>query len=200
MKILKENLNYFLESRGLSFSVLPPSVKMVIEIAQRLGCWIAGGAALAIYSEDFNGIRDYDLFFQLPEEVEIAKKFLKAAGFVESTLSNWSFTFTKSDVVIQLIHKNLFKSVNEIFNGFDFTICCFAISDGNIYYTSKAKNSLEAKQFDFIFTDCVGNCIKRIAKYGAKGYTPSNKFIVDFSKRVKEIPIQRIEYIGTGQS
>lgn len=199
MKILKENLNSFLKSNGLSLSILPPSVRMVIEISQRLGCWIAGGAALAIYTKDFDNVRDYDLFFRTSEEIETARKFLRASGFAES-LSSWSYTFIKSDVVIQLIHKNLYESVDKIFHSFDFTICCFAISDENIYYTSKAKNNLETKEFDFIFTDCVNNCFKRIAKYGVKGYVPSNKFITDFSKRIKEISVQQIEYIGTGNS
>lgn len=174
--ILLENIDDVFKNRRSSIYILPSIDRLALVTAQSIDCWIAGGAALALYTGNLN-IKDWDLFFKSYNHLEQAKEVFERLGFKQISVSEWSITLRKSNVDIQLVTRFYYQTHEDIFNKFDFSVCCFAIKKNKFYYTKQAKEDVEKKQLNFIYTENIATCIKRIARYGKKGYMPSDKFI-----------------------
>lgn len=192
--IVREDLESIFHNRRSTLLVLPSISRMVIRATQKLdGCWLAGGAALALYTGDVNKIKDWDLFFRSWDCWAHAKETFKNLGFIYKTESDWSHTFEMSGVEVQLVTRHFYNNVGEIFDKFDFTICCFALENNELCYTKKAAEDVENREFNFIYTENLPTCIKRIARYGAKGYIPSTAFVHDIANVFKSTPIKTLK-------
>lgn len=199
--LAKENLNDLYHGRRSTLYILPSIDRLILSTAQKLDCWIAGGAALALYTGDVKDIKDWDLFFKSWELLHFAKEKFKDLGFVETVTSDWSISLEKSGVIVQLVTRHFYDKLEDIFKKFDFTICCFAIQGEDIYYTDSAIHDLHLKEFNFIYTENLPTCIKRIARYGAKGFIPSSRFAIDISEVFKNTPIKKMKSMkATGKS
>lgn len=200
-KLIKEDLDELYKNRRSTLYILPSIDRLILTTAQKLDCWIAGGAALALYSGDVKDIKDWDLFFKSWDELHFAKSKFKDLGFVETISSEWSISLEKSGIIVQLVTRHFYNSIEDIFRKFDFTICCFAIQGSNIYYTKCALDDFQKKEFNFIYTENLPTCIKRIARYGAKGFIPSSKFAIDIADIFKSTPIKKMKTMkATGKS
>ncbi|MFA5048343.1 MAG: hypothetical protein WC516_04970 [Patescibacteria group bacterium] len=191
--LIKENLDDLYRNRRSTLYILPAISRQVLMTVQKLDCWIAGGAALALYTGDVEKIKDWDLFFKSWDFLYYAKAEFENQGFVETTTSDWSISLEKSGVIVQLVTRHFYNKIEEIFGKFDFTICCFAIQGKDIYYTKTAIDDFEKKEFNFIYTENLPTCIKRIARYGAKGFTPSSEFTQDIAKVFKNITAKKLK-------
>lgn len=184
--LVRESFDDVLKDRRSSIHSLPAIDKLIINTAKNIeGCWIAGGAALALYTGDFLRIKDWDVFFSSQKCWGEAKQIFESKGFVRTMESQWSVTFQLGGVDLQLVTRHFYREVSDIFRKFDFTVCCFAIDGDDFCYIMDAKNDVMAKQFNFIYTENLPTCIKRIARYGAKGYYPSAQFTLDIAKAFK---------------
>lgn len=188
-EIVKQNLEEMFKSRRSTLLILPAISRQVLEAARRLpNCVLAGGAALALYTGDTNKIKDWDLFFSRSHACRYAYQEFKKLGFEQTNDSDWSITMEKSGVVVQLITKYYPTSVSKLFKSFDFTVCCFAIKGNDIMYTKQAAEDVEVGQFNYISSENPITTVKRIARYGQKGFIPTTQCIKDLLADCDYIP------------
>jgi hypothetical protein len=193
--IIRESFEKVLKDRRSNIHSLPAIDKLIINTTKNIkGCWIAGGAALALYTGEYNTIKDWDIFLESPSRWEDVRKIFENKGFTKSTESEWSTTFSLGGVDLQLVTRYWYREVSDIFEKFDFTVCCFAIDGPDFCYIMDAKNDTMSREFNFIHTDNLPTCIKRIARYGAKGYYPSNSFTIDIAKAFKKTKMDLIKF------
>jgi hypothetical protein len=176
--IVKENLEELFSQRRSTLYILPSLSRKVLVTAQNLpGCCVAGGAALSLYTGDINKIKDWDLFFTGWEDYNNAIQVFKGLEFKKGDNTRWSQTFFKAGVIVQLIHYRFCSSVEEIFRCFDFSVCCFAIDGPDIKYTKQAAEDVANNEMHLVYTDDLVATIKRIARYGQKGFKPTTKCV-----------------------
>jgi len=193
-ELIREDLDEVFHRRRSTLLVLPSISRLVIATTQKLeGCWLAGGAALALYTGDTHQIKDWDLFFKSWDYWKYAKEVFENLGFKYKTESEWSHSFELSGVEVQLVTRHFYDKVDEIFDKFDFTVCCFALDGSELCYTREAKRDVEKKELNFIYTENLPTCIKRVARYGAKGYIPSTAFVHDIAKVFKKTPVETLK-------
>jgi hypothetical protein len=194
LEIESQNLEEMFKSRRSTLMILPSVSRLVLRTAQKLdGCWIAGGAALGLFTGDVNKIKDWDLFFKSPGYWNQAKSVFENLGFVETRNSGWSVTFSKAGVDVQLVTRHYYKQFEDIFKKFDFSVCCFAIVGEDICYYKQAKVDVGNGKLNFIHTENIATCVKRIARYGAKGYTPSDAFVEGIAKTFKNTKLSDLK-------
>ena len=200
-EIKSENLYEMFKNRRSTLMILPSISRVVLKTAQNIeGCWVAGGAALGLFTGDVNKIKDWDLFFQSSSRLNYAKEVFENLGFVKSTSSEWSITLSKAGVDVQLITRHYYSRFEDIFKKFDFVVCCFAIVGNDICYYKQAKKDVENGQLNFIYTENLATCVKRIARYGSKGYIPSDAFVESIAKvfqRTKLSDIKKMRKKGS---
>lgn len=195
-ELIKENLEEMFHSRRSTLLILPSVSRLVLNTAQRLnGCWIAGGAPLALYTGDVNTIRDWDLFFNSVDAWNAGLRSFEKLGFKQAHATDWSQTLEMAGVIVQLITRRFYLNIEHIFDTFDFTVCCFAIEGLDIYYTKEAKRDVESKKLNYIYTDEPATCIKRVARYGAKGFTPSDDFALKMAKMLQTTPLEKLKEV-----
>ena len=56
------------------------------------------------------------------------------------------------------------------------------------------------KELNFIYTENLPTCVKRIARYGAKGYIPSTNFTYEIASVFKKTPLKKIKKSKGGKS
>lgn len=178
LDIVTTDLVDMFHKRRSSLLILPAISREALLIGQRLhGCCIAGGAPLALYTGDVHKIKDWDLFFHDRPALDNAIRELVRFGFTHVNSTHWSDTYEKSGVLIQLILWRFYCSVEQIFRSFDFSVCCFAVDGPNIMFTKQAAEDVVKRELNFIHTDDLGMCIKRVARYGQKGFMPSTECV-----------------------
>ncbi len=176
--IISENLEEFFQNRRSTLYIIPSIDRTVLLTAQNLlGCCIAGGAALGLYTGEISKIKDWDLFFTGWEAHSAAARAFMNLGFKLKDQTEWSDTFIKSGVIVQLTHYRFSNSVKGIFKNFDFSVCCFAIDGPFIRYSKQAAEDVSKGKINLIHTDNLTTTIKRIARYGQKGFVPTTNCV-----------------------
>lgn len=141
----------------------------ILQDLKKYKCWIAGGAILSIFTGE--EVNDVDVFFRSKEDV---------FNVINSRSGNWYFTkwsATTSDIIrkpIQLVYKNTFSSVEEIFKTFDFSVCCAAYDCeteefvfGDTFFEDVMSRTIHFNHH----TDGAIMTLPRIAKYQERGYS-----------------------------
>ncbi len=202
--IERKNLEEMFLNRRSTLMILPSISRIVLRTAQVLdGCWVAGGAALELFTGDVYKIKDWDLFFRSKACWDRAKSVFENHGFIKSTESEWSVTFSRAGVDVQLVTRYYYKKFEDIFKKFDFVVCCFAIDGDDICYYKQAKEDVKSGHLNFIYTENLATCVKRIARYGAKGFVPSDRFtknIAGVFKNTKMSELKRKRIAGISSS
>jgi hypothetical protein len=200
-RIVTENLEEVFRKRRSTLFGMPSIDRQVLLTARNLdGCYVAGGAALGLYTGDIKGIKDWDLFFTDCNAHAAATSEFKHLGFEFKKTTDWSETYEKSEVVVQLITHRFCSGVRNIFDKFDFSVCCFAIDGPDIKYTEQAAEDVAAGQMNLIHTDNLVSCIKRIARYGLKGFKPSTEFAIDLIKMAHDVDLDNLDIDMSGCS
>jgi hypothetical protein len=171
-QVLRKKLNDVLKENRLTMMSLPSIDKTILKLINKSGCWIAGGAALAIYTGAISFIKDWDIFGPI-NYLDAFEREIRKEGFVDKNETKLSKTFVKSNVFVQLVQFIHPQSVEEIFGSFDFHVCCFAIENEDLCFTLQAVDDLHNKILNVNSIHHIGLTISRIARYGAKGFTPS---------------------------
>lgn len=144
-----------------------------LEILQ-YGCegnaWIAGGAITSVYTH--SNINDYDLYFEKRSDVEKIMPYLLDYSTI-SFVSDKAITFNISGQIYQIIYYNEFKSSNDIFRDFDFTINngAFNLKTFQFELGNRFEYSLKDREVRFNFNTkypILSAC--RIDKYERKGF------------------------------
>lgn len=141
----------------------------ILQELKKYKCWIAGGAILSIFTGE--EVNDVDVFFRSKEDV---------FNVINARSGNWYFTkwsATTSDIIrkpIQLVYKNTFSSVEEIFKTFDFSVCCAAYDCeteefvfGDTFFEDVMSRTIHFNHH----TNSAIMTLPRIAKYQERGYS-----------------------------
>lgn len=148
------------------------------------GCWIAGGAARAVYEgENLPANSDIDVFGATPDDLDRSSKDIESRLRVtaNSPLPNGSKTikgvftdlFEERLVTVQIIRGNYYPSLEDLFRDIDFTVAQF-VTDGHVIrYTADAERDLR----DRVLRVEPAYLRKRtrptrLIKYLNKGFTP----------------------------
>lgn len=133
--------------------------------------WIAGGSVLKYVIKEELGSSDFDVFFKYKIDRLILQHILKEKGFGLSKNTFNAITYTKDDIIIQLV-KQEYSCMMDCIEDFDLSICKFA-TDGNTVYTFK--HSLEHAANRIFDLDRINNPPStegRILKYWLAGFEP----------------------------
>jgi len=149
------------------------------------GPWIAGGAALAWYEGRPVGLSDIDVFCRNKKQaatlINLFKKYYIISIVVETENA---ITFrvtcvdpivTNDNWIVQIITKNYYNSPQEILNNFDITVCQI-VTDGHQYIMgNNTANHIKTRQL--VFNRIQPDLIKRLVKYWAYGFIPSDELL-----------------------
>jgi hypothetical protein len=168
---------------------LPKKLKEVMNGETWRGKVFIGGGYLraVIAKEDLN---DIDLFVQSKEDGAMLSGLLAVDKDAIYKTEN-AYTLKIGHDVIQIIHRWVFKTPEEISNSFDFTVCCAVIfTDGaqwDSYCDDEFYPDLAAKRLTYrnpIREEEAGGSALRILKYYQRGYRAPLKTYADVWARV----------------
>lgn len=150
------------------------------------GIYLAGGSLRSIF--DKTSVDDYDFFFENPSIVSYAKKYLKEAGYdlVFECTAGELFTYKKNDIKVQLVCKRYYDNVLDLMYTFDFTVCHFALHNGNLFFTKNAIKAAREKRIEINSITYPIASLRRLQKYIQKGYTINNKESFLFVRYINE--------------
>lgn len=161
-------MNFEFEKKKLQ-SMMPD---YIYELFQEYGVFLGGGAITSLFTN--NPINDFDIYFQDEGSAigVIEDVFTDNLGwFVHSTEK--SASFVNKEMTYQLIHFKYFKTPEEVFSAFDYTVCMglydfkkeeFVLHDNFLKHNSQRILKFNPETvFPYI-------SMLRIDKYKRKGY------------------------------
>jgi hypothetical protein len=139
------------------------------------GPWIAGGAGrqLALGETSFN---DIDIWFRNSAQYEQVLNRLDnefGSEMYETFSSDNARTYTAGANKIQLIRRNYYQSIDEVFKSFDFTCCQVAVDDDLTPYGPGLADAKSMKLVLNYFDERA--FLARYAKYVGYGYVMDPK-------------------------
>ncbi|GMX64613.1 hypothetical protein Elgi_38820 [Paenibacillus elgii] len=160
-------------------------------------CFIAGGTITSLFTG--TQINDLDIYFRNEES---------CIKFVEDTWEDrddWINMLTKKSILmrmdsklIQVIHFNFFKSAQEIFDSFDFTVCMGAFdfeTEQFILHDEFLKhNSQRIIKFNKNTTFPIVSLL-RVHKYNNKSYTISKPEFLRIAMKCMDLDIKNVEHL-----
>lgn len=181
-----------------TFKILPYNVIqqyfnniILNELKGKCNCWIAGGSVLN-YAIGKSITNDYDLFF--PNSIAFGKayEYFMSKGAEIVYESDKGLKLKYKDKVFDLI-KIHFNSIEELLNDFDLTICKIGVSYDGVYLNDMYKKDIENKRICIVNYKNPYQLFKRIIKYMSRGFSISNKEIINYIVNVKESRITEKE-------
>lgn len=151
----------------------------VIEPDYHNGPWIAGGAALRWFQNLPVGESDIDVFCSSARQAEDVISRIKSYGRFtvkyESdnavTLEYWNNNSYEQRWVIQIIKRRFFKSLKDVINSFDITVC--EIGTTGTEWEVGPFTACDIKQRNLRFKlPLQPDAVKRLTKYWIYGYEP----------------------------
>ena len=178
--------------RGTYFKVKPSytdlqPIRDILDtgILDMSGIFLAGASLQALVCPE-DDIVDYDIFFTDKNMVIYAEAMLKQRGFkIDGFVFADPFmhTYRKGSVVVQLIFKEIYRSVEHCLNTFDFNCTLFAYSKGELTTTMRAVTNVKDKVLTINELLYPVSTWERIGKYmGRKGYSLS----LEVEEQIKE--------------
>lgn len=172
--------------------------KSIVEMVQQTpNSCLAGGAALAIWTQRYDQIKDWDIYVaDLLAYTSIRDK-LTSLGFrqhrntIDQQVENWTWEQGYSREDVQVIkdvdsrvayREETFQFAQDVLENFDLTCCCVAMArkDWIIHY--QARYDIQMRQIRIHHLQNWASLKKRVAKYQKKGYEP----IPDFWEEAKK--------------
>jgi hypothetical protein len=159
----------------------------VYNLCKECNVVLAGGAITSIFTG--KEINDFDLYFKTKEDLLKFYRDISDGEYIVGSTDK-SFTFTTSKKMYQVIYFDLFPTVQDIFNSFDFSVCMgaydfsteeFVLDEG--FITDNISRSLVVKgktTFPVI-------SLLRVDKYKKKGYNISKKEMLKLALQVSEL-------------
>jgi len=143
------------------------------------GPWIAGGAALRWWQHQPVGESDIDVFCanakQAEDIIERIKDYGRWQRKYESdnavTLSYWSKDNSSKTWTIQIIKRRYFKSLEDVINNFDITVCEIGTC-GNEWVLGKQTAKDIRERNLRLKIPLQPDALKRVVKYWTYGYLP----------------------------
>jgi len=171
----------------------------LLELDIERGPWICGGAALSLYTK--TPVNDIDVYFRDSFSRDATKHRLKLEDDTIVTYdSENAVTLRLSEKTdydpilhkVQLIKKQNFKTVQEVFDSFDFSVCKIATDGrGNFVTLPRAIADIGARKLtcDNFVAD---SFINRWAKYTMYGYEMDPETFKQCAKSISTAQFEKI--------
>lgn len=166
--------------------------------------FVAGGAVRDLISG--TKPKDFDLFFENEIErlrvIDTLKHKHKAAVMRETDNAMTLQIYAGNNVFKFDCIKKIYGTVQEVLDGFDFTVCCAAIAPGAFHYHKNFFQHCLSKTLYFNKQQNDICVIRRIIKYVKKGYYIDATQLVTAIKGIKDAPISEeiiTKFITTGE-
>lgn len=130
--------------------------------------WVAGGAVRDYFSEGFL-TSDIDLYFSTLKNFEKCKTFFIRTDGKIVFENDKVIKFKWKDKKIDLV-KTVFNNPQHSIDSFDFTVCCAAVDNDNLYYNPTFFIDLSKKQLMINKLDYPISTLWRLQKYNLKGF------------------------------
>jgi hypothetical protein len=175
------------------FRITPdPTLKGIVDVVFSQpnfepGPWIAGGAArqLVLGETEFN---DIDIWFSCQRQLDLIRARLSevygSRVWMEHSSDN-AETFDVGGFKVQLIKKKFFNSIDEVFDGFDFT-CCQLAMDRNLQIYGPGKQDAVDRRLR-VHRLNKDSFLARYAKYVGYGYSMPNEEFLDWINKTHDI-------------
>lgn len=140
------------------------------------GPWIAGGAPICWYNNSSVELQDIDVWCKNKEqEIAVIKRLTENFATIQlSTRNAVTFILRQDDQhswKIQVITKQCFESIRELFDYFDITVCKIATDGGRFYFADDGVvRDLNSKTLRFVTEQRIN--AQRMMKYIFYGYKP----------------------------
>jgi hypothetical protein len=136
------------------------------------GAFIAGGALTSSFTG--NDIKDVDIYFKSKEDFIAAVEQAYDEGMWCVAATDRAVTFTCYNNIIRLMHFDFFKTAEEIFDAFDFTVCMAAYDLDTkefIFHEDFLKHAAQRFLRFHSGTRYPYGSLMRVVKYQQRGYT-----------------------------
>lgn len=161
-------------------------VVSVINPHLKTGPWIAGGAALNWWQGNTVGESDVDVFCRDSQQadrlIERIKKYERFTVKYESdnaiTLDYWLDSNYEHRWTVQVIKRRYFKSLEEVINSFDISVCQIGTSGNDWALGENTAKDIEKRLLRFQ-KPLQPDTVKRLVKYWVYGYRPVDGTIDD---------------------
>lgn len=177
-----------------------PLLMDMLNLDIKHGPWIAGGAAISLYTRQL--INDIDVYVSDESQQQSAEAYLRAHQTITYESDNaLSAKVTLGDTIthkVQIIRKGVYKSIIDVFDTFDFSICCIATDGaGNFVATPEALVALGSKRLKVI-NFVPDKFMARWAKYTMYGYSLPCEEFADYVSRIDSQQFANICNINDG--
>ncbi len=150
-------------------------IKKILKVLPS-NCFIAGGAAKDVYTNNTENINDIDIYSPSEEDAVKAYEALKTIKGEAIKQSNMAVSVRiKEDLPIaSLIKICYFDNMEHCLDSFDFTICQFALGTEESICNPMGLIDHLNKKLNVHVLQPQTDCLYRLVKYVKKGYTPTN--------------------------
>lgn len=170
--------------------VIRDNVPHLENLLQIDGVYLAGGLLRTICSEDEELIplhTDVDLFFQSGKSLALAVNYIEKSGDFTSLFECGAlvcYRHNSSGWRFQLIAMNLYPTLQDVINSFDFTCTCWGLSKDEFIHHTFAYEDTLAKRLRWNKLTHPASSLRRMMKYAKKGYHMIEEDYVKFVRLV----------------
>lgn len=107
----------------------------------------------------------------------------KKEPYVTENATTYYMPFKGKEIKIQLIKKQYYQNIVELWNDFDFTVCQFAADQRYLYASNQAVKDCELKLLSMIKDTKRRIKAARVIKYGIYGFTPDSAIMQNLVTR-----------------
>jgi hypothetical protein len=156
--------------------------------------WVSGGAIRQWVFGD-EPASDIDLFFKSKEIFDKEVERLDGQNFKRLNTANHLVSFDYHGQLLQCINYSYFESTEKLLDSFDFNVCQFAWTGGDIITTAEALLTTGRKQLMVhkIDPNLAADSLRRAFKYQSKGYKPCLGTIRDLANSFVGVTAEQIQ-------
>ena len=155
------------------------------------GPWISGGTARRLWFGEKWTNADIDLFFHDEASFSLASSNLYLYSMahgselphITKNAVTYKFQYKEQELKIQCINKKYHRDILDVWESFDYTVCCFALADNILMASQSALDDCTAKILRLIPNSSRGVDGRRVTKYGIYGFKPTRQILEELCKQ-----------------
>jgi hypothetical protein len=158
------------------------------------GPWISGGTARRLWFNEPWQNADIDLFFQDEASFSLVSSNLwlyanahnQETPHITKNAVTYKFEYKGQELKIQCINKKYHRDIIDVWETFDWTVCCFAVADNIIMASNLALTDCRDKILRMVPNSTRKIDGRRVTKYGIYGFNPTKNILQELCKQRTE--------------